>query len=81
MPDEKKMNDPELWQEIAWLKSAQGTLEDRITTLEIVKRYDDKPKKPKRDILKMIDDNAEIIAGVCLFLALNLILWEKLNAN
>lgn len=64
-------------EELKQLKNALGKIEDRVTTLEIVKRYDEKPKKP--NVMKFLEDNAEIIAGVCLFVALNLILWEKLS--
>lgn len=63
--------------ELEQLKNALGSIENRVTTLEIVKRYDEKPKKPS--VLKFLEDNAEIIAAAAIFIALNLVLWEKLS--
>jgi hypothetical protein len=64
-------------EELKRIKAALGKIEDRITTLEVVKKYDERKQKPA--ILTFLWDNAEIIAGIALFVAVNLILWEKLN--
>lgn len=65
-----------LEKEIIALQITLDKVNDRVTTLEIVRAYH---KTSPQDILKWLSDNAEIIMGAALFLVINLILWERLS--